>query len=199
MPAEMDGSVRRCRQDDACAVAAIYDPIVAGTVISFEDAPPGPEELRRRIGEAGDRFPWLAFEREGAVLGYAYASAHRTRAAYRWAVDVGVYVAPEAHRCGIARRLYATLFDVLASQGYCAAFAGVALPNEASCNLHLRVGFGVVGTYHQVGFKFGRWHDVMWFERRLRSDAQPTEPRPLERDAAAPPATSAAATIDATD
>ncbi len=134
----MSEIIRRCTPADAQALAAIYDPIVAHTVISFEDAPPGPSELRRRIGEAGDRFPWLAFERESEVLGYAYASAHRARAAYRWSVDVSVYVAPAAHRCGIARRLYATLFDVLASQGYCAAFAGVALPNEASCNLHLR-------------------------------------------------------------
>lgn len=166
-------------------MAVIYDPVVAHTVISFEETPPGPQEMRRRIVEAGDRLPWLVFERAGAVLGYAYASAHRARAAYRWSVDVSVYVAPAAQRCGIARRLYATLFDILASQGYCAAFAGVALPNKPSVDLHLHVGFSPVGTYHQVGFKFSRWHDVMWFERRLRPDAQPPEPRPLRHDAAA--------------
>jgi phosphinothricin acetyltransferase len=95
-------------------------------------------------------------------------------------VDVSVYVAPEARRQGVARRLYRSLFEVLATQGYCGAFAGVTLPNDPSVRLHRSVGFMTLGTYHSVGFKFGRWLDVMWLERRLRpADSAPAEPRPL--------------------
>lgn len=166
----MNGRIERCTPENADAVAAIYDPIVADTVISFEEFPPGAHELRRRILAAGDHYPWLVFERGDSVLAYAYASPHRSRAAYRWSVDVSVYVAPAARRAGVARRLYAALFDILVAQGYCAAFAGVTLPNEPSLNLHRAVGFTPVGTYHSVGFKLGRWHDVLWFERRLQAD-----------------------------
>jgi phosphinothricin acetyltransferase len=172
--------IRRCRPDDAPALAAIYDPIVADTVISFEESPPGADEMRRRLMAAGDRHPWLVFERAGSVAGYVYASAHRSRAAYRWSVDVSAYVAPAARRLGIARRLYFELFDQLAAHGYCAAFAGVTLPNIPSCALHESVGFTEVGVYHAVGFKAGAWHDVKWFERRLRpTSGTPPEPTPL--------------------
>jgi len=164
----MSTFIRRSTVADAEALAAIYDPIVADTFISFEESPPGPDEMRRRIVSAGDTYPWLVFTNAGHVSGYAYASPHRSRAAYQWAVDVSVYIAPEARRQGVARQLYVELFHTLAAQGYCAAFAGVALPNEPSCRLHMSVGFSAVGVYHAVGFKFSAWHDVMWFERRLR-------------------------------
>lgn len=172
--------IRRCTPEDAVAIAAIYDPVVANTIISFEEIPPGPDEMRRRITTAGDLFPWLVFECTGSVVGYVYASPHRARPAYRWAVDVSAYVAPQVRRLGMGRRLYAELFRVLTAQGYCAAFAGMTLPNEASRRLHESVGFTAVGVYHAVGFKAGAWHDVMWFERRLRSLTQtPSEPLPF--------------------
>jgi len=172
--------IRRCTADDAVALAAIYDPIVANTIISFEEIPPGPDEMRRRITSAGDLFPWLVFERSGYLGGYAYASPHRTRAAYRWSVDVSAYVGAEARRQGIARRLYAELLRILTAQGYCSAFAGMTLPNEPSRRLHESVGFTAVGVYHAVGFKRGAWHDVMWFERRLRPVTEPpSEPLSL--------------------
>ncbi|MDQ6931819.1 MAG: N-acetyltransferase family protein [Candidatus Eremiobacteraeota bacterium] len=172
--------IRRCTPDDAAALATIYDPVVANTIMSFELIPPGSDEMRRRITNAGDVLPWLVFERAGCVLGYVYASPHRGRAAYRWSVDVSAYVAPEARRLGIGRRLYAQLFSILTAQGYCAAFAGMTLPNEPSRRLHESVGFTPVGVYHAVGFKSGAWHDVMWFERRLRPPTEaPSEPLPL--------------------
>jgi phosphinothricin acetyltransferase len=173
----MSEIIRRCTPEDARAVAAIYDPIVATTPISFETDPPGPQEMQRRITAAGDAYPWLVFDRDGSVAGYVYASAHRERAAYRWSVDVSAYVDVSARRKGIAGRLYRVLFDVLSAQGYCSAFAGIALPNDASCSLHERVGFTPVGIYHAVGFKAGAWHDVGWFERRLRPAGEsPAEP-----------------------
>jgi L-amino acid N-acyltransferase YncA len=172
--------IRRCTPSDAAAIAAIYDPIVATTTISFEETPPGEAEMRRRIVATGDAYPWLALERQGTLAGYVYASPHRSRDAYRWSVDVSAYVAPECKRQGIARRLYTVLFELLALQGYNAAFAGVALPNEASLHLHRSIGFAEIGTYHRVGFKFGQWHDVTWLERLLLpDDSAPLEPRSL--------------------
>lgn len=172
--------IRRSTPADGAALAAIYDPIVATTTISFEETPPGGAEMTRRIAAAGERFPWLVCERSGEIAGYVYASAHRSRAAYRWSVDVSAYVAAGARRLGVARRLYDELFRILAAQGYCAACAGVTLPNEPSRRLHESVGFTAVGVYHAVGYKFGAWHDVMWFERRLRPlGVEPFEPLPL--------------------
>jgi len=161
-------SVRRAALDDAVAIAAIYDPIVAETYISFEDVPPRAAEMGRRIAAAGTAYPWLVCERAGRVVGYAYAGPHRARAAYRWSVDVSVYVAADARRCGVGRELYRVLFETLATQGFCAAFAGVTLPNDASCRLRERVGFTRIGVYHAVGFKFGAWRDTAWYERRIK-------------------------------
>ena len=173
-------SIRRASVDDAAAIAAIYDPIVVETCVSFEELPPGPNEMRRRITALAETYPWLVAERAGRVVGYAYAGQHRARAAYRWSVDVSVYVAADARRCGIARSLYDALFETLATQGFCAAFAGITLPNDASCRLHERAGFVRVGIYQAVGFKFGAWHDTAWYERRLRPIATvPTEPTPM--------------------
>jgi len=90
----MSTFIRRGTVADAEALAAIYDPIVANTYISFEYIPPGPDEMRRRIASARDDYPWLVFANAGHVRGYAYASPHRSRPAYQWAVDVSVYVAP---------------------------------------------------------------------------------------------------------
>ena len=104
---------------------------------------------------------------DGRVVGYAYASEHRTRAAYRTSVDVAVYVALGAQRGGVARSLYSRLLPAAASLGYHAAFAGIALPNEASVGLHEAMGFEPVGIYREVGRKFDAWHDVGWWQRLL--------------------------------
>ncbi len=126
-----------------------------------------------RVEAAADVFPWFGFERNGTLAGFAYASQHRTRAAYRWSVDVSVYVAPASHRLGIARRLYTALLGTLEEQGYRTAFAGIALPNDASTGFHRSMGFTEVGIYHRVGFKFGRWRDVLWLERALLTGDEP--------------------------
>jgi L-amino acid N-acyltransferase YncA len=165
--------IRRCAPGDAEAIAAIYDPIVANTTISFEETPPGATEIRRRIVTAADAYPWLALERQGTFAGYVYASPHRSRAAYPLPFE-------REPRIRIGGRLYTVLFELLALQGYNAAYAGIALPNEASLRLHRSVGFTDIGIYHRVGFKFGQWHDVTWLERRLYpDDSAPREPRSL--------------------
>jgi L-amino acid N-acyltransferase YncA len=107
----------------------------------------------------------------GRVVGYAYASPYRDRAAYRWAADVAIYVAPEHQGRGIGRDLYKALFELLATQGVRTACAGITLPNEASVALHVKLGFQLVGIYQRIGWKLGAWHDVAWYQRPLPTPA----------------------------
>ncbi len=174
----MPDQIRPARPKDAVSIAAIYAPYVLETAISFEDAAPSAKEMARRMTATAADFPFLVFERDGDVLGYAYAGAHAARAAYRWSVNTTVYVAAHAHGSGIGRALYADLLDRLTRQGFHAAFAGIALPNERSVRLHEAVGFRHLGTYEQVGFKFGGWHDVGWWRRALNEGPPLQDPLP---------------------
>lgn len=160
-------SLRRATTADAAGVHAIYAPVVEHTAISFEEVPPSIDEMAARIEATSTAYPYLVAERDGLVVGYAYASQHRTRAAYRWSVDVTVYIAEEARRSGVGSALYTQLFAELVERGFHAAFAGIALPNPASVALHERMGFEPLGIYREVGSKFGRWHDVGWWQRLL--------------------------------
>ena len=155
--------VRQIVMGDARAVQAIYAPYVTDTIISFEDVPPDIVEVERRIAAILPKYPYLVAEEDGRIVGYAY----RTRSAYRTSVDVTVYVASGAQRRGVARCLYSRLLPAAARLGYHAAFAGIALPNEASVGLHEAMGFEPVGIYREVGRKFDAWHDVGWWQRLL--------------------------------
>lgn len=151
---------------DAAACAAIYAPYVTDNWVSFELDPPDEDEMARRIAEYGATHAWLVAEIDGAIAGYAYGSPHRARAAYASSCDVAVYVDPAVQRQGIGRRLYETLLPLLCAN-YHAAFAGIALPNDASIALHERVGFVPLGIYREVGWKMGAWRDVGWWQRLL--------------------------------
>ena len=138
---------------------------------------PTVEEMRRRIAKTLKSLPWLVCESDGRVIGYAYASAHRERAAYRWAVDVSAYVSDGSRRSGVGRALYTSLFALLRLQGFCTAVAGVTLPNPGSVGLHEAMGFQSVGIYRGIGFKCGQWHDVAWYQLALREcTGAPAEP-----------------------
>jgi L-amino acid N-acyltransferase YncA len=170
--------VRIARPEDAPAIQAIYAPYVAETAISFELEPPSVEDVAGRMKRAGSAFPWLVFEQRGQVLGYAYASAHRERAAYGWSADSTVYVARGAHRRGIGRALYGRLISILGLQGFHCLFGGITLPNAGSVALHEACGFRHVGVYREVGFKLGAWHDVGWWGLHLnRPPGEPVPPR----------------------
>ena len=160
-------TVRRATTADAAACLAIYRPVVEETAISFEAEPPSIEEFATRIEKSLSAWTWLIAEEEGRCIGYAYGHSHRERAAYRWSVEVTIYVDSNHQRHGVGRRLYQQLFADLADLGYCNAYAGVTQPNEASMALHRGVGFEYVGTFRSVGRKFDRWH-VAWFQRKLR-------------------------------
>ena len=174
--------VRDARREDAPALAEIYRPYVQESVVSFEDVAPDVQEMAARM-HGSPRLPWLVAEEEpGRVVGYAYATRHRGRAAYRWAVDCSVYLLPSAHRRGTGRLLYAELLRILGDLGYWRAYAGITLPNDASIRLHEALGFTPVGVYRDVGYKLGGWHSVSWWQRPLTTPAgpvqQPAEPEP---------------------
>jgi L-amino acid N-acyltransferase YncA len=172
--------IRLATEDDAGTIASIYAPYVLETAISFETVPPSENEMRSRLAAGSKAFPWLLCENEGDVLGYAYASRHRDRHAYRWAVDVAVYVDARNHRFGIGRGLYSSLLPMLQALGYHQAYAGIALPNQSSIGLHEAMGFKRLAVYPDVGFKLGRWHDVGWWLLTLQEPvSEPAEPRPL--------------------
>lgn len=168
--------IRIARREDAMAIADIYRPFVRDTVISFEVVAPDEAEMAARIEKILTRFPWLVFEQDGEVLGYAYGSPHRDRAAYQWSAEAGIYIAPSAHRRGVGRALYALLFEALRLQGFHRVYGGITLPNAASVGLHEAHGFKPVGTYADVGFKFDAWHSVGWWALELEAASAPTPP-----------------------
>ena len=167
--------IRLGRHQDAAAIAEIYRAAVVERATSFEIDPPDAEAMAARIESCLVRFPWLVADDNGSIAGYAYASPHRTRSAYQWSVEVSAYVDDRAQRRAVGRSLYEALFRVLALQGFRNAYAGITLPNEASEGFHRALGFTSVGVFRGVGFKLGRWHDVLWLERALapRGDMAP--------------------------
>ena len=168
--------IRLATLEDAAAVAEIYQPYVESTAITFEVMPPTDGEMRSRMAGVLERLPWLVAEDAGRIVGYAYASPHRERAAYQWSVDTAVYLHQHAHRKGIGRSLYSTLFPMLMRQGFVNAYAGITLPNEKSVGLHEAMGFLSVGIYRNVGFKAGQWLDVGWWHLPLQP--LPAAPQP---------------------
>jgi len=159
--------IRIASGDDAEGVLAVYAPIVRDTAISFETVPPTVAQMRERIESTLTVLPWLVAADEQEIVGYAYASRHRERAAYQWAVEVSAYVREDARRGGVARALYRAMLDILKDLSYRTALAGIALPNEASVAFHESMGFVKVGVYHNVGYKMESWHDVGWWELAL--------------------------------
>ena len=174
--------IRLAAESDAAAIAGIYRPYVEESRISFEEVAPDAAEVARRIrGERQGFYPWFVAEEDERVVGYANSSPFRTRPAYRWTVETGIYLAPEACGRGIGLSLLVPLIELLSRQGYVAAIAGITLPNDASVALHEKAGFFHTGTYRRVGFKMGEWLDVGLWERDLADrGSSPSEPRPFE-------------------
>lgn len=164
--------VRVATESDAEALLGIYRPYVEETAVSFEMECPTAEDFAGRIRKSLSKWQWLVAEREGQCVGYAYGTSHREREAYQWSVEVSAYVDRSHQRQGIARALYQQLFVDLAKLGFCHAFAGVTLPNEASIALHRSFGFEPIGIFRSVGRKFDQWHDVAWFQKPLLSGEQ---------------------------
>ena len=177
MPAA-NAVIRPVEARDAEAIATIYAPHVTEGVASFETTPPDAAEMGTRIAATVETYPWLVCDAPGhGVVGYVYATAFNPRAAYQWSVGVTVYIDGHCHRAGIGRALYTSLFALLRLQGFYNAYGGITLPNAGSVGLHEAMGFRLAAMYKEVGFKFGRWWDVGWWELELQpKPATPTEP-----------------------
>lgn len=164
----MDHSIRVATAADADHIAEIYNHYIANTVVTFEEEPVAANEMCRRIDEVfGASLPWLVAESAGRVIGYAYATKWKARSAYRFSVETTVYLAYGLGKLGLGSRLYEELFRLLKEQGIHAAIGGIALPNDASVALHEKFGMHKVAHFEQVGFKFGKWVDVGYWERFL--------------------------------
>jgi phosphinothricin acetyltransferase len=172
-------SLRLATLDDAAAVHVIYAPYVIDTPITFETEVPTLADITQRIETTLASYPWLVCVRDGDIVGYAYGGPYRTRAAYRWSVEVTVYVRNDARRTGVGRALYTTLLDLVRWQGFFNAFAMITIPNPGSIRLHESFGFTPAGVTRRVGFKLGHWHDVGTWELALRLPSIPTGPPTL--------------------
>jgi L-amino acid N-acyltransferase YncA len=163
---------------DGAACAALYGPYVDSQATSFEERVPTADEFADRIERVSARHPWLVAERDGRVAGFAYATSHRERPAYRWAAETSVYIHRDHQGQGVGRELYGALLDLLRRQGLHVALAGITLPNDASVRLHESLGFEQVGVYRRIGFKAGAWRDVGWWQLLLGpvDDGPPPEP-----------------------
>ena len=171
---------RIAQPEDAAAILSIYAPFCEASHVSFEIAAPSEQQMRERIARILSQYPWLVGEIDGDIAGYVYAGQHRERPAYRWAVDVAVYIGAAHRRRGLGRALYHSLFSILRRQGYYKAFAGITLPNPSSVGLHEAIGFRQVAVYPEIGYKLGRWLDVGWWQLELQPVvANPPEPQPF--------------------
>lgn len=173
--------IRLATADDAAAIAAIYAPFVADTPITFEEVVPDPGEMARRIaGDGRGLYPWLVADDDGAITGFANSSAFRSRHAYSWTVETGVYLAPEGQRRGLGTGLMQRLLSLLERQGFTAAVAGIVIPNPASVALHEKLGFVPCATYRDTGFKMGEWRSVgVWTRDLAPRLSPPAEIRPF--------------------
>ena len=164
--------IRTASTADADAIASIYNHYVRETVVTFEEEPVSPAEIAGRIGEvAAASLPWLVAEQAGVVVGYARATKWRPRSAYRYSVETTIYLSPQHLGGGIGTHLYRHLIEELKGRGLHLAIGGVALPNAASVALHEKLGFRKVAHFNEVGFKFGRWIDVAYWQLPLLSES----------------------------
>ena len=166
---------RNATEADVAAMLAIYAPYIENTTYSFEYTVPSETEFLRRFREITAQFPWLVWEEDGVIAGYAYGSLPFARAAYAWAGEVSIYLAPEAQGKGIGRKLYTALETLMAAQGYRVLYAIVTEENRGSLAFHKALGYREAGVFTRCGLKFGRWLSVIWMEKHLDSVGFPSD------------------------
>ncbi len=175
-------SVRQATVQDVPRILEIYAPYVQNTAISFEYTVPTLEDFTQRFLGITAQFPWLVWEENGKVLGYAYGSAPFERAAFQWSAEASIYLCPEACGKGIGRELYAALEQILKAQGYRKVYAIITTANEPSVAFHSAVGYHHTATMPGCGYKLGNWHGIVWMEKDLNAwDTPPHEPVPAHR------------------
>ena len=164
-------NIRLAKPLDAAALLAIYAPYVENTAITFEYDVPTVEDFANRIEKTLKKYPYLVAEEDGVVLGYAYASTYYARAAYDWAVELSVYVSQDTRGKGVGSKLYDELEGLLDQMGYMHFLACISLPNEDSLAFHAKRGYQQVAHFPKIGYKFERWHDIVWLQKSLEKQA----------------------------
>jgi len=159
--------IRSVHPDEAPSIAEIYNHYILNSPATFEEEALAPEEMRRRIVETAKTYPWLVCEEDGKLLGYSYGRKWRERAAYRHSVEVTVYLHPSSVGKGRGTALFAALLTELRTRRFHSVIGGVALPNPASIALLEKFGLRQVAHFKEVGYKFGRWIDVGYWQLLL--------------------------------
>lgn len=159
--------IRSATTEDAEQIYAIYEPYILNTAITFENTAVPLREYQQRMVTIQARFPWLVYEEDNKILGYAYAAPYRERAAFAWDCECSVYIAKEAQGKGIATQLYAELFQQLKKLGFVNVYAYITYPNDNSVHLHKKLGFREVGIFHKTGYKLGQWWDLIVMEKAI--------------------------------
>ena len=158
--------IRAATLQDVPAILDIYRPFILNTAITFEYDVPTLAEFEQRFLSITKEHPWLVWEENGKVLGYAYAEKTFTRAAYQWAADLAIYLAPEAQGKGIGRKLYKAVEDIIRKQGYHLCYGVVTSANKKSCAFHEAMGYVKRAEFPDCGYKFGNWYGTIWYEKR---------------------------------
>lgn len=172
--------IRFAKETDAAELLAIYAPYVKNTAITFEYDVPSVEEFAQRIRSVSSRYPYIAAELDGEIIGYAYASAFHTRAAYDWSVEMSIYLKQEKRRFGIGGKLYDIMEAMLRKQGFlnlnaCIAYSDIEdeTLTKASVRFHEKRGFSIIGRFSKCGYKFNRWYDMVWMEKHIGEHTTP--------------------------
>lgn len=161
---------------DVPAMLDVYRPYILETAYTFEYSVPTEAEFAARFARIHRFFPWLVWEEDGRITGYAYADRAFERTAYQWCADLSIYLSPAAQGKGVGRQLYGLLEDFLRRQGYCLAYGIVTSANAHSCAFHQALGYREAARFDQCGWKFGQWYGTVWYEKRLRSGSPASQP-----------------------
>ena len=169
--------IRFAKAADAEEILEIYKPYIMETAITFECKIPLIDEFRDRIKKISMEYPYIVCLEKGKIIGYAYANRQMEREAYQWNAELSVYIDKYHLRCGVGKALYNVLIEILKLQNIRNVYGGVAFPNKNSEKLHEHFGFRKLAVYHNTGYKFKEWHDVMWFEKTIGN--YDLEPKPF--------------------
>ena len=177
---QSDITIRIARESDKEELLAIYAPYVKETAITFEYTVPTLEEFRERMTKTLMKYPYLVAVQETEILGYAYASEFKNRAAYDWAVETTIYVKQDSRKSGVGKKLYQALEEVLKQQHICNLYACIAYPNPGSIGFHERLGYQTIGHFSKCGYKFETWYDMIWMEKMISEhDLHPEPFKPI--------------------
>lgn len=169
----MGADIRLAEQRDVPGILAIYAPFVLETAVTFEEVVPDEGSFWKRMQGIMAELPFLVCEIDSQIAGYAYASAYRTRASYRWSKEVSVYVHPDFRRYRVAHALYKALNELVRFQGIANLLAVITIPNEPSVAFHEHFGYRKCAEFRNVGYKLGQWQRVDWFELFLQDETKP--------------------------